>query len=237
MKSYIVLDIETTGISPDFESITEIGGAKIINNEMVATFSELINPNKAIPPKIVALTGITDEMVKGARQVEEVLKDFIDFCGELPILGHNVAFDYSFLKTYAVRSGMKFEKAGLDTMILSRQFLRNQNSYSLSNLIKNLDIRRENAHRGLDDALATHEIYQLIYRRAYNESNLKYFTPKPILYKPKKQSPMTDKQKRFLLSLIRQHNVQIDYEVDGLTKSQASRKIDHILSTYGRKMV
>lgn len=236
MDKYIVLDIETTGISPEFEAMTEIGAAYIEDGQVIRTFNQLINPGKSIPPQIVLLTGITDVMVADAPSIEAVIPLFIDFCGDLPILGHNVIFDYSFLKTAAKSVGQPFEKKALDTMVLSRQFMKDQRSHSLTNLIANLGIDRNNAHRGLDDALATYEIYELIKRRHKNEMNAKYFVPKPLFYRPKKQSPITDKQKKFLSSLIRQHKVGIDYEIDTLTKSEASKKIDGILSTYGRKL-
>ena len=236
MDKYIVLDIETTGISPEFETMTEIGAALIQDGQVIKTFSQLVNPCKAIPHNIVLLTGITDAMVKDAPTIDQVMPLFIEFCGDLPILGHNVMFDYSFLKTAAKSIGLPFEKKALDTMVLSRHFIKNQRSHSLTNLIANLGIDRANAHRGLDDALATYEIYELIRRRHKNDMNLKHFEPKPLFYRPKKQSPLTDKQKKFLLSLIKQHKVEINYEVDELTKSEASKKIDGILSTYGRKI-
>ncbi len=122
MRDYIVLDIETTGLSPEFTAITEIGAAKIIDGMVTEVFDELINPQVNIPDNIVDLTGINNEMVKDKRLIDEVLPDFIDFCGEFPILGHNVMFDYSFLKTNALRLGLGFEKRGLDTMILARHF-------------------------------------------------------------------------------------------------------------------
>lgn len=236
MDKYIVLDIETTGISPEFAEITEIGAALISDGQVIDTFSELVNPRQSIPANIVVLTGITDDMVANAPGIEEVMPAFISFCGDLPILGHNVVFDFSFLKTAARRLGLSFEKKGLDTMILTRSFLERQASYSLTNLIAAMGIQRENAHRGLDDALATSEIYEILRRRYKHPSNAKHFEPKPIVYKPKKQSPITDKQKSYLTSLIRQHKLEIDYEIDGLSKSEASKKIDKILHTYGRKL-
>lgn len=236
MDTYIVLDIETTGISPQFEEITEIGAARVSDGKVIETFSELVNPGKCIPGNIVVLTGITDKMVANAPAISLVMPRFIEFCGDLPILGHNVAFDYSFLKTAAKRCGLSFEKSGLDTMVLTRVFLERQRSYSLSNLILAMGIQRENAHRGLDDALATSELYEILRRRYKKPLNTKYFEPKPIIYRPKKQSPMTEKQKKFLNSLIRKHNVAIDYVVDDLSKSEASKKIDQILHTYGRQL-
>ena len=236
MNNYVVLDIETTGISPEMEYITEIGAALVTDGQVTATFNELVKPGKAIPPKIVALTGITDEMVAEAPSIEEVMPLFVEFCGDHPILGHNVAFDYSFLKTNAMKQKLPFEKHGLDTLVLARQLLTDQRSYSLTSLIGSLRIERTNAHRGLDDALATHELYQLMYRRYFNDFNEKLFQPKPFFYKPKKQSPITLKQVKFLSDLVRRYRVEIDYDIEKLTKSEASRKIDHILHEYGRKM-
>ncbi len=235
MRTYIVLDIETTGISPEIEAITEIGAAKIVNGNIAETFSSLVNPNRPIPAKITALTGITDEMVAEALPIEDVMPSFIEFCEALPILGHNVNFDYSFLKTAASRLGLNFEKTGLDTLVLSRQFLEKQKSYSLTNLIEVFGLSRENAHRGLDDALATWQIYENIYANHYKEETSKVFVPKPFFYKPKKQSPITDKQKRFLSDLLHRYKVEPDYVIEDLSKSEASRKIDQILHTYGRR--
>lgn len=234
MRDYVVLDIETTGIGPDFSAITEIGAAKIVAGEVIGVFDELINPMTSIPPNIVDLTGISNDMVKDKRTVDEVLVDFIDFCEDYPILGHNVMFDFSFLKTNAMKTHLSFEKKGLDTLELSRRFLVNQPSYSLTNLLVAFDINRDNAHRGYDDALATHKLYELIYERHYSDVTARHFVPKQLLYKPKKQSAITERQKKFLLSLIKKHKVEMDYVVDDLSKSEASKKIDQILTEYGR---
>lgn len=234
MRDYIVFDVETTGISPDFAALTEIGAAKIVEGKVVKTYEQLINPMTLIPDNIVELTGITNAMVKNQPTVNEVLGDFIHFCEDLPILGHNVLFDFSFIKTNALRQGLSFEKSGLDTLILSRHFFEKQSSYSLSHLINVLGIDRNNAHRGLDDALATHELYEYIHKKYCNKDTAHYFLPKPFLWKPKKQSPITNKQISFLESLIKQHKVPIDYVVCDLSKSEASQKIDAILRQYGR---
>lgn len=234
MRDYIVLDIETTGISPDFAMITEIGAAKVINGELTQSYKQLINPGVKIPPKITEITGIDDPMVKDQPKIDEVLSGFIDFCEDYPILGHNIMFDYSFLKTNAKRLGLTFEKSGLDTLTLTRHFFERQPSYSLTNLIKVCGIDRENAHRAFDDAFATHELYELVYEKYYTHDTRFNFEPKPLLYKPKKQSSITEKQKKFLNSLIRQHSLAVDYQVDDLSKSEASKKIDGILREYGR---
>lgn len=234
MRDYVVIDIETTGISPEFANITEIGAVKIKGGKEIASYNQLINPGVAIPPKIIELTGIDDAMVSDQPFIEEVLNGFFEFCEDYPILGHNVIFDFSFLKINGQRQRLSFEKKGLDTLVLARHFLKNQPSYSLTNLIKACGIERENAHRAYDDAYATYELYELIYEKFHCEETSYNFDPKYFLWKPMKHSPITDKQKKFLTSLIKKHEVMVDYEIETLSKSEASKKIDGILREYGR---
>lgn len=233
MRDYIVLDIETTGISPQAEAITEIGAAKVVDDQVVEVYSMLINPGRPIPSKITELTGISDQMVAFKPSIDEVLPEFVLFCEDLPILGHNVIFDFGFLKTNAMRQGLSFEKNALDTLSLARQFLSGLPSYSLTSLIAHMRINRENAHRALDDAMATHELYQIIKKRYGTLEHERFFIPKPLAFKPAKTSPITDKQVKFLRSLIATHKVQVDYVIEDLSKSEASKKIDGIISEYG----
>jgi len=234
MKDYIVLDIETTGIHPDFAKITEIGAAKVIDDQITAVFNMLVNPEVDIPENIINLTGITNEMVVDAPTISQVMPLFLEFCEELPILGHNIPFDFSFLKTNAMHLNLHFEKKALDTLILSRQYIDGQSSYSLSHLLKFCLIKRINAHRALDDALATHELFQIIKYKYMDTDKVVELRPNPLMWKPKKQSPMTDKQRKFLLSLMDQHHVALDFDIDTLTKSEASQKIDGLIRQYGK---
>ncbi|MDF1616487.1 3'-5' exonuclease [Petrocella sp. FN5] len=234
MKDYIVLDIETTGMHPDFARITEIGAAKVIDDQITATFNMLINPEVSIPENITNLTGITNEMVVEAPRINQVMPMFLSFCEDLPIVGHNIPFDFSFLKTNAMRLNLHFEKKALDTLVLARQYMDHQHSYCLSHLLKICSINRKKAHRALDDALATHELFQIIKYKYMDKSSRIELKPNPLLWKPKKQSPMTEKQKKFLLSLMRQHKLVLDFDLDALTKSEASQKIDGLIGQYGK---
>lgn len=234
MKDYIVLDIETTGMHPDFARITEIGAAKVIDDQIVAVFNMLVNPEVSIPENIINLTGITNEMVSNAPVISQVMPMFLVFCEDLPILGHNIPFDFSFIKTNAMRLNLHFEKKALDTLVLSRQYIDHQHSYSLSHLLKFCSITRKNAHRALDDALATHELFQIIKYKYMDTHKVIELKPNPMMWKPKKQSPMTDKQRKFLLSLMHQHKVALDFDLDSLTKSEASQKIDGLIRQYGK---
>ena len=110
IKDYVCVDIETTGIRPKWDRIIEIGAVKVRDGKVVDTFSELICPGVPIPSRITQLTGITNEMVTGKSKIEEVLPRFVEFAENDLLLGHNIRFDYSFLKQNAINLNLKFEK-------------------------------------------------------------------------------------------------------------------------------
>ena len=103
IKDYVCVDIETTGIRPKWDRIIEIGAVKVRDGKVVDTFSELICTGVPIPSRITQLTGITNEMVTGKSKIEEVLPRFVEFAENDLLLGHNIRFDYSFLKQNASR--------------------------------------------------------------------------------------------------------------------------------------
>lgn len=170
---YIVFDIETTGLSPERETITEIGAVKIMDGEVVNTFSRLINPKREIPPQITELTGITNEMVKDAPTIEEVLPEFIDFCGRRnsvknTIVAHNAKFDTGFIKAEIERLNsmadddekkVSFDYPVIDTLELSKELFPNEKSHKLDLVCERLGVSLENHHRALDDAKATAEAF------------------------------------------------------------------------------
>ena len=98
-NSYVAVDLETTGIGAKREKITEIGMVKVVDGSVVETYHTMVNPHREIPERIVELTGITDEMVKDAPQEAEAMRSLLRFLeGEEVLLGHNIPFDFSFLK-------------------------------------------------------------------------------------------------------------------------------------------
>ena len=109
IDSYIALDVETTGLDVKKEKITELAMIKVVNDRAVDRFLALVNPGRPINAYVSALTGITDEMVKDAPAIEEVIGPALDFAGDLPLLGHNLMFDYRFIKKAAVNNGREFE--------------------------------------------------------------------------------------------------------------------------------
>ena len=165
MYSYIVLDIETTGFAPNLNEILEISAYKVINGVVREKFSRLVKPLGYIPRSIQEMTGITQEMVKDADTIELVLSDFYDFVEDLPFLGHNLQFDYNFIKFKGKNLGFDFTRNGLRTGIctldLSRSYL-NMNSNKLLDVVKSLNIPicEGRAHRAEYDVYLTKMLYE-----------------------------------------------------------------------------
>ena len=110
IQDFVVLDLETTGLSVKEDQILEIGAVKVQGGEVTASYETFVNPGRKVPERITELTGIRDEMIANAPDVETAVRGFLDFCGGLPLLGHNILFDYSFIKQAAINARLDFEK-------------------------------------------------------------------------------------------------------------------------------
>ncbi|MGA1609990.1 MAG: exonuclease domain-containing protein, partial [Candidatus Nanopelagicaceae bacterium] len=125
--TFIVVDLETTGGSPDDSEITEIGAVKVRGGQVIGEFQTLVNPGSEIPPFITVLTGITDAMVVEAPRIDEVLPAFFEFVGsekEVFLVAHNAPFDISFLRAATLRSRRSWPKYRvLDTAKIARRVL------------------------------------------------------------------------------------------------------------------
>lgn len=240
IKDYLCLDIETTGLNPKTEKIIEIGAVRVRNGNITESFESLVAPGRPLGERITDLTGITDEMLKNAPAREEVIPKFLEFAGEDILLGHSVLFDYSFLKKAAVNCNYQFERTGIDTLKIARKFLPEIESRRLGYLCSYYGIEHH-AHRALADAQATVGLYQKLAEHFYTEED---FKPFPLQYKVKKESPITKNQKERLYYLLQKHKLAIEtdetlssclyMELDKLTKNEASRYTDKLLSKYGR---
>ncbi|MCL2323746.1 MAG: exonuclease domain-containing protein, partial [Oscillospiraceae bacterium] len=117
---FVAFDIETTGFSPEKDTIIEIGAVKIKDGEIVDSFSKLINPHRKLPSKIVEITNITDDMLEGKESIEDVLPAFIRFCRDANLVAHNASFDISFININCKRQGLDHDFTVIDTLQLSR---------------------------------------------------------------------------------------------------------------------
>ena len=162
-NTYVVFDFETTGFNAGGgDSIIEIGAVKIKNGEIIETFDRLINPGKKLEEHIVNLTHITDEMLSDCPTEEEVVKEFIKWTGDLPMVAHNAKFDASFLEmAYQKYNLGTYKNMLIDTLQLSRALDTEYSRHSLSALVKRYDIEfdEEGHHRADYDADATAKIF------------------------------------------------------------------------------
>lgn len=233
VKDYVAFDLETTGLSCDTDEIIEIGALKVKDGKVCDRFTTLIHPKKEITPKISGITGITNEMVKDAPDAAAVIPKFLEFCGNEVLLGHNIMFDYKFTKTFARKYGIPFEKTGIDTLKIARKVLPELPSRSLESLCNYYHVVNSAAHRAYHDALATAKIYQMM-AHFYEKAYPKLFEPSPLEYKVRKNQPATEKQKTYLTSLLAYHSIQMDVNLQEMTKSEVSKVIDRIILQYGR---
>ena len=241
MKTFIAVDLETTGLSPENDYIIEIGALKYHNGKCVGTFSRLVKPPVTISKRITEITGIDNNMVKDAPGIEVVMQEFLDFVGEEEVLlGHNLRFDYSFIKTHAKRLGYSFSMKGLDTLGIARKFLTNLPKKNLGALCEYYEVINPCAHRAYEDAKTTAVIYAKLHND-FAKENPEAFLPKDMKCKIKKKEPMTVKQKKYLIDLVKYHKIQDEVflgDMEGffetLTKSEASKKIDEIILHYGK---
>lgn len=165
---YVCFDIETTGLNVYQDRIVEIGAVKVEDDEIISTFSMLINPGVPVPYAASSVNGITDEMLQDAPLPGHVLSLFNQFIEDVDFLvGHNAKnFDYKFLKSEFDRYYVKHHEMPIkDTMFEARRKIRGLRSYSLKNLCSSLGVVNETAHRALSDALATHQIFQVLLKR------------------------------------------------------------------------
>lgn len=230
----IVLDMEMTGLNPRTEKIIEIGAGKIRDGKLTETFSCFVNPGRKLSEKTTQITGITDEMLKDGREFEEIMPPLLDFIGEDVLVGHNIIFDYSFLKKSVLNhmpKGTKFERKGIDTLKIARGFLPGTQKKTLSALCQYYGIAYE-PHRALNDALATWQLYEKLWE-AYYEKLPEAFSPGPLIYQVKKESPVMPKQIEQIQRLVSQYGVECPYDLSRMTKNEASRYVDKLKSTYG----
>ena len=155
MATLVSLDIETTGLDEDRDSIIEIAAVRFNGKRREDEFNTLVNPGKHIPDFITGLTGIDDAMVRQAPRLRDILPELTAFVGDAPIIGHNVKFDAGFLR----KAGVFEYQQTIDTLELASVLLPTASRYNLGALGKQLGIPLPATHRALDDALVTHACY------------------------------------------------------------------------------
>lgn len=157
---YVVFDIETSGLNPHKDKIIEIGAIKYIDNKPVDEFSYLIDPEINLSEIVIKVTGITDKDLKGQKKIDEVLPLFLNFIENLPIIGHNVRFDYDFIEANIKKLNLNHIKNKIiDTLFLSRITIYDSKNHKLETLKEYLKLDY-NSHRAVDDCKTCNALYQ-----------------------------------------------------------------------------
>ena len=152
INRYVALDIETTGLNPAVDRIIEVGMARVENDCITEKYSTLVYPGISISERITGLTGIHNDDLIGKPRIEDIIGDITTFIGDWPILGHNVIFDFSFLKKAAVNSGLTISDDGIDTLKISRRLLPEAEHKNLSFLCEYFDeVRTGGIYTGYAD--------------------------------------------------------------------------------------
>lgn len=162
ISDYTVIDLETTDVNVRICEIIEASAVRVRNNVITDRFSTLIKPIKPISSLITSITGITNDMVKDAPSIQQVLPDYLDFIGDDIILGHNVAcFDRNIIRIHCEKLGLPpFMNDTLDTLTYSRKCDIDVPNQKLTTLTQYFGISHDDAHRALADCIANHECYQ-----------------------------------------------------------------------------
>ena len=183
--TFVVVDIETTGLCFDADEIIEIGAVKILNNEIIDRFSSLVKPKRLVPTNIINLTGITNEMLKSAPSIEQVLPSFMEFLNDGIFVAHNAEFDSGFIRREASKHGFSFDNKILDTLALARIVFYKLKNHRLNTLAKELNIKMGSHHRAVDDANTDALILQELLTRI-NEAGISNLSQINDIYKLRK---------------------------------------------------
>ena len=233
LKDYVVIDLEMTGLNAKTDKILEVAAVRMRNGKETECFSAIVNPQIPLSEKVINLTGITQEDADAGQPLDQTVEAFLGFLGDDIFVGQNVIFDYSFLKQWAANHKISLEKNAVDTLKLARLFLPKEQKKDLESLCSYFGISRVNAHRALDDARETAEIFEKL-KSEYGEIHAEAFVPKPLLYKAKKQSPATERQKQYLKKFAQYHGIELEEFSPVMTKGEASRLTDKLIAQYGK---
>ena len=169
---YVAFDLETTGLSSANDRIIEIGAVVMKNGEELDRFQTFVDPQRPLEKKIVELTGITDEMLKGAPKIEEVLPEFLKFVNGRVLVAHNSDFDTGFIRAACARQGLPYTYTAADTLILSQNMLPQLNKFKLDIVSNALSLPDFNHHRAADDAVTCGLIMHRLMARMEEELDI-----------------------------------------------------------------
>lgn len=251
-SEYCVVDIETTGLSPQYDEIIEIGAIKYSNGKEVGRFESLIQPPKSggkfVPYFITELTGITNEMLEDAPKTQEVINEFERFLGDSVIVGYNISFDVNFLydnfEKYAPRP---LSNNYIDVMRMARKLYPDMEHHRLFDMVDRFDLTNDDEHRAFSDCVATAKCYKRIYDEVKSkfeniEAFIDLFAPKYLKLKASdivgdeskidKDSPLYAKRCVFtgkLEKFTRREAMQIVADLGGINENGVTKNTNFLI--------
>ena len=241
--NYCVLDLETTGLSPNYDSIIEIGIIKVKENKIVDKYNSLINPGFLINEYITSITGITNEMLKGKPKIIDLKKEVLNFIGNDVLVGHNISFDVSFLQK-GFNEELKNEY--IDTLQFCRKLFKELSHHRLTDMSNYLEISR-NEHRSMSDCLCTKELYDCIKekmknngleindifaKKNYSSKNIDIHAIKPDNIEIDEDNFFYNKHCVFtgkLEKMIRKDAMQLVVNVGGILDNSVTKKTNYLI--------
>ena len=243
IDNYCVLDLETTGLSPNYDSIIEIGIIKVKENKIVDKYNSLINPGFLINEYITSITGITNEMLKGKPKIRDLKKEVLNFIGNDVLVGHNISFDVSFLQK-GFNEELKNEY--IDTLQFCRKLFKELSHHRLTDMSNYLEISR-NEHRSMSDCLCTKELYDCIKekmknngleindifaKKNYSSKNIDIHAIKPDNIEIDEDNFFYNKHCVFtgkLEKMIRKDAMQLVVNVGGILDNSVTKKTNYLI--------
>jgi DNA polymerase III epsilon subunit family exonuclease len=158
--SYVIVDIETTGLNPATDEIIEIGAIKVENKEIKDIFNKLVKPERPVPPNITDLTGITQDILIGELPIKPVISKFVYFIGNSIVVAHNADFDASFLKNNIKKwLNKEIDNFIVCTLMIARDILPNLDNHKLPTVARYFNLEISNRHRAIGDSELTYQIW------------------------------------------------------------------------------
>ena len=198
-EEYVAFDLETTGLSSKKDKIIEIGAVILKNGREVDRFQTFVDPERHLEPKIVELTGIAEDMLKGAPKIEEVLPKFLKFCGDRVLVAHNSDFDTGFIRAECLRQGYEFTATALDTLILSQNLMPQLNKFKLDIVSNALSLPDFNHHRAADDAMTCGLIFHRFIEKLEELDIHDLQSINPAMMKLRSKSRIGDRHARHII--------------------------------------
>ena len=196
---FVAFDLETTGLSAQNDVITEIGAVIYRDGEILDRFQSFVNPRRPLTQKITELTGLTDEMLADAPDVEDVLPKFLEFCGDRPLAAHNADFDVGFILAACGRLGIEYDLVYVDTLILAQNLLPELKNHKLNIVADALSLPEFNHHRAVDDGVTVAHMLRRFFAMLEERGVTRLEQINPLMLELRSGGHIVDRQARHMI--------------------------------------